>query len=87
MERAKGRNDVGGIPIQSQLGDFRHRCLATTSHRAAGSTAAMAGQPLSCRGDQDGCRDGDHEPMANEVSHAGTRIGRHAFAGEVAATP
>jgi hypothetical protein len=47
----------------------------------------MAGQPLSCRGDQDGCRDGDHEPMANEVSHAGTGIGRDAFKGEVAATP
>jgi hypothetical protein len=31
---------VGGILIWSQLGDFRHRCLATTSHRAAGSTAA-----------------------------------------------
>ena len=31
---------VGGIPLWSQLGDFRHRCLATTSHRAAGSTAA-----------------------------------------------
>jgi hypothetical protein len=47
----------------------------------------MAGQPLSCRGDQDGCRGCDHEPMANEVSHAGTGIGRDAFKGEVAATP
>ena len=27
--------DAGGIPNWSQLGGFRDRCLATTSHRAA----------------------------------------------------
>jgi hypothetical protein len=35
---------VGGIPIWSQPGDFRHRSLPTTSRSIRGSTGGMTGQ-------------------------------------------
>ena len=61
--RTRRPASVGGIPIWSQLGDFRHRCLATTSHRAAGATAAMTDRQsrlkLTVR---DSVRDGRQQP-------------------------
>jgi hypothetical protein len=61
---------VGGILIWSQLGDFRHRCLATSSHRAAGSAVATTDRhsrlKLTVR---DSVRDGGQSSRGSAVRH------------------
>jgi hypothetical protein len=56
---------VGGIPIWLQLSDFRHRCLATTSHRVARSTAATTDRHSSLKLTvRDSVRDGRQSSRA-----------------------